>query len=93
MKKFTIILLYPDYLDDFPQTWGGHVEADNLIDAIMRAQIKCAESYRIEEENDRLHPGDLYPLAIFAGEHMDLIGEWAAQCSMKHDAEPLDQAA
>jgi hypothetical protein len=97
MKKFTVILLYPDYLPhcDFPQTCNRWVEAENLVEAVRQAQITAAEAWRTSEGDDGLHPGEMYPLSIFEGHHIEQVGSWAADYNSRLDSEPeqLDQAA
>jgi hypothetical protein len=86
---------------DFPQTCNRWVEAGSLREAVEKAQITAAEAYRVSEDDDGLHPGDMYPLSIFEGHHIEQVGQWAAQYNSQLDSdvpragstEQLDKAA
>lgn len=67
MSKFTVILMYPDYLTDsegYGETWCGTVEAENPVEAVEEAQVECA-SQRIAEDEQT---SDFKPISVFAGD-------------------------
>jgi len=74
MKKYTVILVYPDYMCDAGdhQTWCGSVEAENVPDAVSAAQKQVMD----DNMTDAMDPDDFLPISVFEGEHDDLIGQW-----------------
>ena len=73
MKKFTVILLYPDYsTDNYGETWCNTVNAYNCVQAVEVAQRKCAKESTVIESAE-----DLLPVSVFEGAHEDLVGHWA----------------
>lgn len=70
MKKFTVILLYPDYATDNwgQDTWMGTVEAQDTNEAILFAQRQC----HADTKGVVIGLADLFVLAVIAGEHKDI---------------------
>lgn len=64
MRKFTVILLYPDYLaENFGQEiYTAHVEAVSPADAVQKAREKAAT----DEWDDEV-ASDFYPLFVAYG--------------------------
>ena len=65
--KYTVILLYPDYMaTNYGQDiYATHQEASNAELAVLMAQESAANLYEAE-------PEDFYPLFVVAGHHDDL---------------------
>lgn len=64
MKKFTVILLYPDYVaNEFGENTVEHVEEKNRSTAELQAQRLCANmcGHKIAD------PTDLKIVAVFDG--------------------------
>ena len=59
-KPFSVLLLYPDYVSDGPETFYAFVRADSPWDAAQRAQRTAARRLRAGEKPD---PDDLRVLA------------------------------
>lgn len=72
MKKFTVILLYPDYAaQEFGhETWMGVVDARSPKPALRKARAECKG---LNPDIDS--PNDLFCIAVIAGEHTDLNPE------------------
>lgn len=76
MKKYTVILLYPDYIaNDYGETWCETVDAENPIHAVEVAQKQCFDENKCEPHQDYQ---DFKPVSVFEGAHQDLVGQWAA---------------
>jgi hypothetical protein len=74
MKKYTVLLLYPDYMTDGPEgseTYLAWVFAATPVQAVTRAQLdaKEASDYDCDEEQN---PEDFRALAVFKGHHDDI---------------------
>lgn len=69
MPKFTVLLLYPDYLaSNYGQeTYLAHVGAKNPDMAVREAQRRAKEDNKTVDNKD-----DFFPLAVFSGHHQDL---------------------
>lgn len=64
MKKYTVILLYPDYMNDTgPETFIAQVEGEDLEEAWVHAQAKAVVDNDMEFENAE----DFAVLATFDG--------------------------
>jgi hypothetical protein len=75
MNKFTVLLLYPDYLaSDFGhETYMTSVEAENPTRAITKAQEAVTEAVTAQGGYvDTVRPDDFYCLCAIAGEHNDV---------------------
>lgn len=70
MNKYTVILLYPDYLaDNYGQDiYTDHVEAGSPAEAQAVTQRQLARQHAESDEEDT-YPEDFYPLAVFEGHH------------------------
>ncbi|HJW82452.1 MAG TPA: hypothetical protein VJ396_09430 [Acidiferrobacterales bacterium] len=70
MPKFSVLLLYPDYLANQygEETFFAHVVADNKAAAIQVAQVIAEGGVA----NDGAKPEDFLPLLVLAGHHDDL---------------------
>ena len=84
MKKYTVILLYADYMtDNYGQdTWMDTVEAESVDEAITAARKRLlADQNRGEEPEAELEngPDDLFVIAVIDGEHQD-IKSHSEQC-------------
>jgi hypothetical protein len=74
-KKFTVLLLKPDYVaDNFGQDIARvHVEAADVAQAQFRAREKaCAADHPTEEEREDAEAWDYHVLAVFEGHHADI---------------------
>ena len=72
MKKYTVLLLRPDYVaDDFgTDTYLAQVEADSVGAAVLAAQAEEAEIDDLD-----LKSTDYHPLITIEGWHDDLTPE------------------
>jgi hypothetical protein len=72
MKKYTVLLLRPDYVaDDFgTDTYLAQVEADSVSAAVLAAQAEVAEIDDLD-----LKSTDYHPLITIEGWHDDLTPE------------------
>ena len=72
MHKYTVILLYPDYIaDNYGQeTYLAHVTANSPELAVRAAQTRAFTDNPEYADNGDLP--DFYPLAVFAGQLEDL---------------------
>lgn len=71
MNWFTVLLLYPDYLNDGEQeTYLSHVEALDVAEAIRLAQDEAAKENGLENGE----AGDFACLCVFAGHQQDISG-------------------
>lgn len=73
-KKYTVLLLYPDYMaatfgHDTYHVW---VEAISPHAAFARAQEACAKVNEWELPEDAQAMRDMHLLAIYEGHHKDL---------------------
>lgn len=58
MKKwFTVMLLYPDWADDFPQTYTACVKARGRNEALKLARRECKEENGGDEEDHGMFAG------------------------------------
>lgn len=71
MNKFTVIMLYPDYLSDGAETYVAHVEALNQKEACKTARIEAVEVNDPTAVDD---PDDFSVLHVFEG-HLEDIYE------------------
>lgn len=74
-KKFTVLLLKPDYVaDNFGQDVAlVHVEATDVAQAQFRAREKaCAADHPTDEEREDAGAWDYHVLAVFEGHHADI---------------------
>ena len=76
MKKYTVLLLCPDYVaDEFgKETYLAWVEAESPGHAIAQAQ-KMAWVDNTKGKDDPLVPDDFHPLLVVEGHHSDLTPE------------------
>ena len=75
MKPYTVLLLYPDYLNDnYDDTFLAYVKAENPEGAVDVAQRACSNAYSAKDdaEEDRPDPNAFAPLVVFAGHLEDL---------------------
>ena len=72
MKKYTLLLLRPDYMaDDFgTDTYLAQVKADSVEAAVLAAQAEVAKL-----DDLALSPTDYHPLITTEGWHDDLTPE------------------
>ena len=64
MNKYTVVLLYPDYIEDGhgKETYIDFFEADTPEEAAALAMREAGEV------NGNIPPEDFLPIAVFAGE-------------------------
>ncbi len=69
MRKFTVLLLYPDYIASNygPETYLAHVEAKDRVGAIEQGQLQAASDFYTEFDTDDSVAADFFPLAVFEG--------------------------
>lgn len=72
MKKYSVLLLYPDYIAETygQDTYFTHVEADNVAGAIVMAQSEAEDS-----NVSRGELADFFPLLVIEGWHDDLTNQ------------------
>jgi hypothetical protein len=78
MKKYTVLLLYPDYVTDVygQDTYQDHVEAACIKEAVAKARLDCEQDTGISFE----HLTDLYVLAVYEGHLHDLKAPFPLPC-------------
>ena len=71
MKKYTVILLYPDYLakNYGQETYMTSVEAETPVQAVAAARAEVGSDEAPEERND------FFVIAVIEGEHSDINPE------------------
>lgn len=72
MKKFTVLLCYPGYLQNQPgEAYIAHVSAADATHAIAHAQVEVAQanSHEADLEQDMVsyEPTDWIPVAVYLG--------------------------
>lgn len=69
MKKWTVILLYPDYMaENYGQkTFMTSVDAETPEAAVAAARKEVSES----EDTELQDPEDMFVIAVIEGEHQD----------------------
>lgn len=82
MRKFTVLLLYPDYLAETfgHDTYLAHVAAETVADAIATAQ----DMARAGRDNDEA--SDFFPLLCIEGHHDEAVDPIAS--ARPCDSEP-----
>jgi hypothetical protein len=74
MNKYSVLLLYPDYLTDDEETYYTFVEAADVPGAISKAQAEAFEFNRITSDENR-DPQDFKPGLVILGHHYDILGQ------------------
>ena len=79
MNLYTVILCYPDYLQDQPgEAYTTHVSALDANHAIAHAQVEVAKANShdddLEQDMVTYEPTDWIPIAVFAG-HLEQV-QW-----------------
>lgn len=71
LKKFSVLLLYPDYIADAfgQETFYAHVRALDSVDAVARAQRRAV---RHNNQVDVGNETDFYPLLVLRGHRRGL---------------------
>ena len=70
MKPYSVLLLYPDYMQDQGlETYYAHVEAMNPRIAVSRARQLAVAANTDEHGCNVENPGDFALLIILAGHH------------------------
>lgn len=65
-KPYSVLLLYPDYMDDTGrETFYAFVEAPDAIEAVAVAQRQAVTAQSAEIDD----PADFHPLLVTAGHH------------------------
>jgi hypothetical protein len=65
-KSYSVLLLYPDYLDDRGyETYYAFIEAADAIEAIAVAQRQAIAAQSVEIDD----PNDFHPLLVTQGHH------------------------
>ncbi len=65
-KPYSVLLLYPDYVDDTGyETYYAFVEASDAIDAVALAQRKASAA----QDGMDIEPDDFHPLLVTPGHH------------------------
>lgn len=82
MKKYTVILLYPDYVaENYGQeTYMTSVEAEDPVAAVAKARSEVLDAALTEAdggqyESEYEDPADLFVIAVIEGEHADVNPE------------------
>ena len=71
MAKFSVLLVYPDLLDDAPETYYDFVKAKDALKAIEKAQRHASR----DNGANIFLPEDFRPLLVIEGHHIDHLGE------------------
>lgn len=67
MNKYTVIILYPDYMQDSGrETFTAHVVAANPDDALSMSRRQACDANSDQEIDD---PTDFALLAVYLGHH------------------------
>lgn len=75
LREWTVMLLYPDYLDEGPQTYLAQVTGYKVDAAIAHAQDQAtAANLGPDENRSHINPIDFLPLAVFPGHQDDFLG-------------------
>jgi hypothetical protein len=75
MKPYSVLLLYPDYLNDSgTETYYAHVEAADEVAAVARAQALAYEAARDDVTGEPYCEDreDFVPLLVTHGHHASL---------------------
>lgn len=75
MTKFTVLLLYPDYVPDNygKETYLGYVDAMSVDEAQRTVQHEAYEAYFGSDQDEWFgEPADFIVLAVMRGTHNDL---------------------
>lgn len=71
MTKFTVLLLYPDYLqDNGDDTYQAWVEADTVQEAKEKAQNEVFNQ-EVDDVDSTESPEDFAVLAVYEGHHLE----------------------
>jgi hypothetical protein len=76
-QPYSVLLLYPDYIGDYPETFYTHVRAANVTEAIAGARAECMAANRLpaDEEGEAAcqiaDPDDLLVLLVIVGHLAD----------------------
>lgn len=71
MQTYTVLLLYPDHMDnvDGPHTYQAIVDAPSESEALYEARFQA------EEANEgQFEAFEFIPLAMYVGEQWDILG-------------------
>ena len=75
-KPYSVLLLYPDYLSDGPETYYGFVRAAFPTEAAYKAQLQAAKSVRrgddVDRDDLRELAGDFKVELVIRGHHKGL---------------------
>jgi len=74
-REWTVLLLYPDYMDEGPQTYLAHTNGYKVDVAIKRAQEEAVAANLDPEDDIGINPDDFAPLAVFQGYLRDYLAE------------------
>ena len=53
VKPYSVLLIYPDYVSDGPETYYGFVRAESPSEAAAKAQLQAARTLRRGDDVDR----------------------------------------
>jgi len=70
--KFSVLLLYPDYLSDQQETYYAQVEANDAGKAIANAKITAAKAQKLDDADLMQTAADFRLLLALEGWHNDL---------------------
>ena len=75
-KKYTVILLYPDYMSENygQETYMTCVDAKNPTEAVANARAEISAGGE-NEQDEEAEPTDFFVIAVIAGDHEDLNPE------------------
>ena len=62
MNTYTVIALFPDYLQDMAEQAIVAIKADTMADAVSKARLDLTANYEAED------PSDFKVIAVFEGE-------------------------
>ena len=71
MKKYSVLLLYPDYANDMAETYFSWVEATAPAAAVALARAEAVEANHMDADD----VDNFKVLLVVEGHHLELSGE------------------
>ncbi len=91
-KAYSVLLLYPDYLSDGPETYYGFVRAGSLVEAAGKAQLQAARACRrgddVDQDDLRELANDFQVELVIRGHRRGLDSQRSAPCVRRHRTPP-----
>jgi hypothetical protein len=67
LKKYTVVLAYPDYLSESCETYIAWVKARTVEEGVQRAQRQAVRAQEFDPEDDPINPIDFDPIVMYNG--------------------------